>query len=93
MTSSPYDKTQVFYSINPSEDSHVTNYFIFPDFVNIDPLCAITERKAVVCSTVCAGMVVNPATDPTALTAPTGMDLTAIPEYNPGWWQFKMNER
>ena len=39
-----YPKTQTFYSINPDEDPSLTNYFIFPDFDNLDPLCAIFVR-------------------------------------------------
>jgi hypothetical protein len=44
MTTTPYNKNQLYYSINPDIDSHLTNYFLFPDFDNNDPLCAITNR-------------------------------------------------
>ena len=46
-TTVPYDKHQTYYSINPDADATMTNYFIFPDFDNDDPLCAIFVRWSV----------------------------------------------
>jgi len=61
MTLTPeYDKIQVYYSINPDEDVSLTNYFIFPDFENKDPLCAITKRESVACTDVAACTWCNP---------------------------------
>jgi len=87
MTSSPvYNKVQLFYSINPDEYADMTNYYIFPDFINDDPLCAITERKSVTAT--CTGTPTSCATLTGSTTSMTsfGMDSLAIPEYNPGWW-------
>ena len=80
MTTTPYNKNQLYYSINPDIDSHLTNYFIFPDFDNNDPLCAITNRWSVV-ATGYTDVMTGSYT-----YIGSGMDNVAIPEYNPGWW-------
>jgi hypothetical protein len=90
MTAYPYDKHQQYFSINPDEDASLTNYFIFPDFDNFDPLCAIFVRKCVQpaaagVQTIFVGLLPD--------TAVVGMDIVAITGYHKWWWKCKMNER